>query len=101
MDAIARLENLESELSALKALLGVAIDEWVTPTDAAKLVGLSRSTVRKLIDAAEAARAAGQGSQMQYGIHYRQIPDSHHWQVDWKALQSLLNKTLPEDWEVT
>ncbi|MEM9116920.1 MAG: hypothetical protein AAGD09_03450 [Cyanobacteria bacterium P01_F01_bin.56] len=99
MDAIARIDQLEQEVSALKVLLGVKIEDWVSPEKAARLTGLpSKSYVMTLINKAELARATNQKYQVVWGVHYRRPAETSYWQVNWSALNELINTIPPEQW---
>jgi hypothetical protein len=84
------MKNLEKELKDLKAqvdqlvkvhqALGLPTSPWVSPQQAAQLMGVSRSRVKDEIDKAEYARIHGLRFDLTWGIHYRKNGD--HWQVN-------------------
>ena len=98
MNIQTRVQNLEEQIQALIRVTGLAIEEWVSPEKASPHVGLSRNAIADRINDAETARVTSQQYPMKYGTHYRQIPSSRNWQVNWKAMNELLNNTPPEQW---
>ncbi|MBD1914602.1 MULTISPECIES: hypothetical protein [Cyanophyceae] len=83
-------KNLETEFKALKAqveqlvkvhqALGLPTAPWVSPQQAAQLMGTSRSRVQAEIDKAEHARIHGIAYDLTWSTHYRK--NGQHWQVN-------------------
>ena len=95
---ISRIERLEAEINALKhilALIGFNVADWVSPNDASKLLGVSRSLIMEELHDAEQARAINKKWHCRYGLHYRNIakPDAAKptWQINWREFESVLN----------
>ena len=82
-------KNLEAKVKALEAVvnrlaqnqkaLGLPISPWVSPQQAAKLMGVSRSRITSEIDKAEHGRINGVKYDLLWGIHYRK--NGSNWQV--------------------
>ncbi|PSN16261.1 hypothetical protein C7293_03380 [filamentous cyanobacterium CCT1] len=83
-------KDLKAEVEALKAqvqrlvqthrALGLPTSPWVSPQQAAQLMGTSRSRIQDEIAKAEYARATGQKYDLLWGNHYRK--NGQHWQVN-------------------
>lgn len=83
-------KNLDTEIKELKAqvahlvrihqALGLPTSPWVSPQQAAQLMGTSRSRVQSEIDKAEHARIHDIAYDLTWGQHYRK--NGQHWQVN-------------------
>lgn len=82
-------KNLEAKVKALEAVvarlvqthraLGLPVSPWVSPQQAATLMGVSRSRITGEIDKAEHARINGGKYDLLWGTHYRK--NGSNWQV--------------------
>jgi hypothetical protein len=83
-------KDLKSEVEALKAqvkqlvqthrALGLPTSPWVSPQQAAQLLGTSRTRITAEIERAEYARIHGLSYDLVWGTHYRK--NGQHWQVN-------------------
>ncbi|MEO0985977.1 MAG: hypothetical protein AAFY20_10545 [Cyanobacteria bacterium J06639_14] len=82
-------KNLEAEVIALKTqldritqtlkALGLPVSPWVSPQQAATLMGVSRSRITSEIEKAEYARINGLKFDLVWGDHYRK--NGSNWQI--------------------
>jgi hypothetical protein len=83
-------KNLESKVQALEAqvkqltqmvrALGLPVSPWVSPQQAAKLMGVSRSRITSEIEKAEYARIHRLQYDLVWGTHYRK--NGSNWQIN-------------------
>jgi hypothetical protein len=83
-------KDFKSEFEALKAqvqlllqthrALGLPTSPWVSPQQAAQLIGSSRARITSEIERAEYARVTGQKYDLLWGTHYRK--NGANWQVN-------------------
>ncbi|HEY9762374.1 MAG TPA: hypothetical protein V6D07_07600 [Trichocoleus sp.] len=82
--------DLKSEVEALKAqvqrlvqthrALGLPTSPWISPQQAAQLMGVSRSRINSEINRAEYARINKLKYDLVWGTHYRK--NGQHWQIN-------------------
>lgn len=86
-----KYERLEEVLR----VVGLPIEEWVSPRVAAGLLNVSDSWIRQRITEAESLRLTHKPTSLTYGIHYRTKPNSQSqrvdWQVNWRKWNDLLS----------
>ena len=91
-----RIANLEKRLTLLEqrlAVLGVPIERWITPNQAAKLIGVSRTIIMREIRKAEYARIFKIRYDLKYGKHYRKVGEN--WQVCDRDFKAIILDTHP------
>lgn len=91
------INSLEQRLLYIEALVkavGLPIEPWVSPTEAARLLQVSPNTVRGWIVKAEDDRVKGTPTDFQYGLHYRNVQSSDSQQPAWRINVSEAAKFL-------
>jgi hypothetical protein len=90
-DFKAKLEALEQQVKRLEQnqrALGLPTSPWVSPQQAATLMGTSRTRITGEIERAEYARIHGLKYDLVWGTHYRR--NGQHWQVNPVEFESVI-----------
>lgn len=96
-ELVARVRQLEEQVQEMTALLAqIQPAAFISPAQAAPLLGISRDTLIAKIHRAEELRQNGLPPELRYGIHYQAKSESMigtlgvRWQVnvaEWKRLK--------------
>ncbi|NJK63110.1 MAG: hypothetical protein HC921_10925 [Synechococcaceae cyanobacterium SM2_3_1] len=82
-------------LEEILRVVGLPIEEWVSPRVAAGLLNVSDSWIRQRIGEAEDRRVSRKQTSLKYGTHYRTKPNCQSqrvdWQVNWRKWNDLLS----------
>lgn len=92
-----RIRALEFRLNAF----GIPTEQWLSPEEAAKILGCKRDKIRSEILRAEEARRRGEKHDVVFGVHYTNMaaPKSGKslWRVDPIKLREVMILTPPEN----
>ena len=86
-----RIEALENQVKLLTdrvTALGVPLEPWVTPQEAADILYISRGTVMSEIKEANDRRVANKLTDLEWGVHYRKL--GANWQVNPAKLKEVM-----------
>jgi crotonobetainyl-CoA:carnitine CoA-transferase CaiB-like acyl-CoA transferase len=83
-DEVESLKNQVSHLTRIVEACGLPISPWLTPAEAAKILGISRDRLITEIQQAEQARLGRSKYPFIYGKHYRNIADANGNRPTWQ-----------------
>lgn len=83
-EEVASLKTQVSHLTKIFEACGLPISPWLTPAEAAKILGISRDRLITEIQQAEQARLRRQKYPFTYGKHYRNIADANGHRPTWQ-----------------
>ena len=82
-------------LEEILRVVGLPIEEWVSPRVAAGLLSVSDTWIRQRVAEAEDRRLARKSTSLKYGLHYRTKPNCQSqrvdWQINWRKWNELLS----------
>lgn len=91
------VQDLKRQLTLLAEMLeSCGLQPWLSPEQAAAVLGVSRDSIVRDIRRAEEFRLAGKKSDFQFGIHYRQKranAKTPRWQVNvlkWREVMAIV-----------
>jgi hypothetical protein len=79
------LEDRIAQLERAIAVLGIPLEAWLSPEQAAKALSISRPIVMAEIKKAEDLRLSGKRSLLVYGQHYRNDQSASSGSPTWKV----------------
>ena len=88
---VERITALETQVKLLTerlSALGLPLDPWVTPQDAATILFTSRGTIMSEIRRADDCRITNKPSDLKWGVHYRKLG------ANWQVNPAELNKVI-------